>query len=77
MSDIFRRTYTPLSEEQKVATDNLKGEFQKLHDLITYAGEQIQTADKRMISIALTNLEQSAMWAVKGITTGLSNPTAL
>ena len=70
MSDVFRQIYTPLTEQQKTATCDLKSKFQELHAFISDAAHDIPTTDQRMISIALTNLEQSAMWAVKGITTG-------
>ena len=64
MSDTFVRTYTPLNDDQKRDMNFIKHKAEELLNAI----ETAAYADKRMIAIAKTNLEQSVMWAVKGVT---------
>ena len=65
MSDTFRKEYKPLSEKQKDMIADVKNIATILEELFTL----IDTPDcGREIAIAKTNLEQSIMWAVKGIT---------
>lgn len=78
MSDIFRQVYTPVTDTQKAAVLVVKQKAQELYNEIEKAFNYIQLGDKlsgapqigmREASLAKTNLEQSVMWAVKGLTT--------
>jgi len=61
-SDVFRQEYTQLSEEQEKAIKLIKGTAEELmHHLRGMS-------PSREISLAVTNLEQAVMWAVKGVT---------
>lgn len=64
MADVFRKNYTELSALQKSDVASVKDKAQELYDLLDKVA-----ADPRSIAVAKTNLEQSIMWAVKGITT--------
>lgn len=64
MSDVFVRSYSPLNDDQKRDMDFIK---EKAEQLLT-AMEAASYADKRMMALARTNLEQSVMWAIKGVT---------
>lgn len=63
MSDVFVRKYSPVNEDQKRDADWIK---HKAEELLT-AMQAASYADPRMMAIAKTNLEQSVMWAVKGV----------
>ena len=63
MSDVFRKEYRPLGDEAKVKMAAIKDKAQSLYDEIIDA-----KGDARMIALAVTNLEQSIMWAIKAIT---------
>lgn len=63
MSDVFRKEYRPLGDEAKEKMLSIKDKAQSLYDEIADA-----KGDSRMISLAITNLEQSVMWAIKAIT---------
>ena len=63
--NIFRPVYKELSEKQKEAMKRIKDIALKLY------GTYPKTEDRPMnreISIAITKLEESVMWAVKGVT---------
>lgn len=62
MTDVFRQTYTPLSDERKAAVQIVKEKAQELYDLL-----ETQPQSREM-SLAKTNLEQAIMWAVKSMT---------
>jgi len=66
--DVFRQIYSVLTDEQKADTLELKKKFQELHDLIEKKADDTPTINRRMINLGLTNLEQSALWVIKGIT---------
>lgn len=62
-NDVFRKEYRPLGDEAKQKMIVLKDKAQLLYDEIVDA-----KGDGRMLALAITNLEQSIMWAVKAIT---------
>lgn len=61
--DTFRIEYTALTDEQKVKILAVK---HKAEELLKEFGE---SGDLRCLALAKTKLEESVMWAVKGITT--------
>lgn len=63
-NDVFRLNYTTVSDENKMKIAAIKVQAQGLYDLISDNSE----ADLRMLALAKTKLEESIMWAVKGIT---------
>lgn len=63
--DPFHSEYRQLTEEELAAMASIKNAATELWALIDIA---TPNADKRMLSLAKTNLEQSIMWAVKAIT---------
>jgi hypothetical protein len=69
MTDTFRKVYTPITEQQRGEMNDLKAAADNLLDLMN---ESVPAADRsessRCMAIARTNLEQSIIWAVKGIT---------
>lgn len=65
MTDVFRKEYRALSEEEKLQLDVLKSDAQELHDNITEATTE---TNGREMALAKTKLEEAVMWAVKGIT---------
>ena len=66
MSDIFRLEYKKLSDDQIAYMNIFKNRAQQLFDEFTAAA--FLNPDSRMMAIAKTKLEESVMWAVKGIT---------
>ncbi len=63
MSDVFRKEYRPLSDETKEKVLSIKSKAQDLYnEIVSVKG------DARMIALAITKLEESAMWAIKSIT---------
>lgn len=68
-TDTFRKEYKPLSEEQKEHMNVVKNTAELLLDAMNNAVPAEERSEKsRCMAIARTNLEQSVMWAVKGIT---------
>lgn len=67
MQNIFRPQYRELSEDEKSRVEAIKNKAQELLELIDFPREQQHPAG-RHISLAKTSLEESVMWAVKGIT---------
>lgn len=65
MTDTFRKEYKPLTDSQKAAMDEIKTIAGQLEEKLN---EISDPNNGREISLAKTNLEQSIMWAVKGIT---------
>lgn len=61
-SNVFRKEYRALSEEEKALVEEVKDNAQALYDTL----EKIK--DGRGKSIAKTHLEEVVMWAVKDIT---------
>lgn len=58
-SDIFRKEYRPLSEDEKEFILEIKTRAVALEMLFN---------NSRYGALARTNLEQSVMWAIKGVT---------
>lgn len=63
MSDLFRTTYKSLSAEEVKNIAAIKSCAQDLSNLITEHG-----TGGRETALAITKLEESVMWAVKGFT---------
>ena len=61
----FRTVYRKLSSEEQVQLAGLKVKAEELAQLI----ERSRPVPTRYTSLALTNLEQAVMWAVKEVTT--------
>ncbi len=66
MSDVFRKVYNPLSDDQKRAVEQIKDKAEELMAL--FGAQQGVVAEGRCMSLARTNLEQCVMWAIKAIT---------
>lgn len=66
MSDIFRQKYTELTEDQKNLIASIKTKAGELYDL--YPHTEDDHGVNREISLAMTALEESVMWAIKGCT---------
>ena len=58
----FRPTYRALTPEEKALHDTIKVQAEELERLIT------STPPGRCQALALTALEETVMWAVKGLT---------
>lgn len=58
----FRPTYRALTDEEKALHDRIKEKAVELEALIE------QTKPGREKSLAMTKLEESVMWAIKGLT---------
>jgi len=71
MSDVFRKVYKPLTDEQKAQVDAVKDKAQELFDLIDSfvpAGERSERA--RLVNAGKTGIEMyMAGGIVKGLTT--------
>lgn len=63
---VFRPEYRELTPQEKQLVDVIKGQASILHTLITQSVSE--GADPRCGATAKTKLEESIMWAVKGIT---------
>lgn len=69
MTDAFRKEYKPLSDEQKTHMVGVKFAADSLLELMNQAVPAEERSERsRCMAIARTNLEQTIMWAVKGIT---------
>lgn len=68
--DLFRKEYTPLTDEQKGQMAELKNIAQDLLDAMnqTVAPEE-RSERSRCMAIARTHLETAVMFAVKAVTT--------
>ena len=65
MSDTFRKQYRELNEGEKTLMEHIKvtaEELEKSFNLIT------TPESGREISLSKTKLEESIMWAIKGLT---------
>jgi hypothetical protein len=61
--------YVSPTEEQKATMQKFRDKFQGLYEEIEVSRVNGELPDKsRALSLALTNLEQSAMWLNKAIT---------
>lgn len=66
--DRFRKNYTPVTNDQKDLVLAIKGKAEELEALIQSASSY----DHRLASIALHELEETVMWAVKAATTEIA-----
>jgi hypothetical protein len=64
MTNVFRKEYRVLTDDEKATMGLIKDNAQKLWESIDLGAP----ADQRMIAIAKTNIEQAIMWAIKAIT---------
>jgi len=65
-----RHQYRVLTDEEKALITNIKDKALELENLIRSSGESPSYAgvSTKKSSIAITNLQQATMWAVRGIT---------
>lgn len=63
MADKFRSKYRELSDAEKQGLEAIKSAASAYHDALQQHG-----APGRELSLAITKIEESVMWAVKGIT---------
>lgn len=70
MSDTFRKAYRPLGEQQSDAIEAVKAGAEQIEDALTKlkAVTPVTPEAGRQYALAMTNLEQAVMWAVKAIT---------
>ena len=68
--DIFRKGYRILTEKEKILIDSIKTKAEHLcQDFIDAIDQdKYDLTCGREIALAKTHLEESIMWAVKGIT---------
>lgn len=59
----FRPVHRELTPDEQVAVRGIKDLAEEMEKLMQAAGK-----DPRSMALAVTNLEQAVMWAVKGIT---------
>ena len=62
VNNTVRHQYRVLSDDEKAQMSKIKDAGQTLIDIIN------ETGKSRELSLALTNAEQSVMWAVKHVT---------
>lgn len=65
-TNIFRQAYKELTEDKKSLMNKIKDAAQELYSLFPKTDDG--RAKDRETSLAVTKLEESVMWAVKGIT---------
>jgi len=65
MSDVFRKEYSPLTDEQKKKMNDIKS---RAETLLLEIDDIEFVKDQRCRALAITNLEQAVMWAIKAIT---------
>jgi len=67
--DTFRVNYRELSEEDHDSIKAVKKTAQELYDVFAVILEpEVRPERARSINLAKTKLEESVMWAIKGIT---------
>lgn len=64
---LFRKEYRALSAAERETVEQIKDAAERLENLITGA-VYLSGANSRYIAHAIIRLEESVMWAVKGIT---------
>jgi hypothetical protein len=64
--DVFHSAYRELNEDEKAHINSIKNFAQELYNL--YPQTEDGRGKSREISLAMTALEESVMWAVKGLT---------
>jgi archaellum component FlaC len=70
MSNTFRKQYRELTEDEKAHIEQIKDTAERLEMLIRHISAYAVPAGEkaRHIALAITNLEQAVMWAVKAAT---------
>lgn len=69
--DVFRRNQRELAPHIIQRVGDIKSKAQELYDLLDQpvnADGEPNDTDPRCIATAKTNLEQSVLWAIKGLT---------
>lgn len=66
MTNVFRKEYKELTESQIKLSNDIKDTAQKLYDL--YGSAESSGTAGREVALAKTKLEESVMWAIKGVT---------
>lgn len=70
MSDVFRKEYGQLTDEQKAQGKAIKEKAEELLDLFNQAVPMEERSERsRCMAVARTNLETTIMWASKGVYT--------
>lgn len=64
-SDPFDKTYTPIDDIQRALINDIKSAAAELYELMLRTDREY---DARCGHLARTRLEESVMWAVKGVT---------
>lgn len=64
-NNVFRSVYRELNQEEKERLEVIKTKAQELYELFA---PLTPNNDLRQLALAKTKLEESVMWAVKGIT---------
>lgn len=72
MSDVFRLVYTPMLKANSAKAIEFKQKAQELYDLLGF-DETTKRMPTREAALAATALEESVMWAVKGISAAENN----
>ena len=67
MGDVVRKKYRELTDDEQRALAVMKDTAAALYSRLEEAEAFVQ-ADKRCLALANTKLEESVMWATKGIT---------
>ena len=60
------RRFSPLSDEQKAAVDDLKQKAASYYDAVCEVEEKFGA--QRDYSVAKTKIQEASMWAVRGVT---------
>ena len=66
--NLFRKEYRILNDSEKSKLDAIKDAAWALRCLMLETDGEIKSPVSRQMSLAITNLEQCVMWAVKSIT---------
>lgn len=62
MTNRFRPTYRELTDDEKLTLDKIKSAASHMEELYQ------NVKDPRYKALAITSLEETVMWAVKGVT---------
>lgn len=66
--NVFRSQYRELNEDEKKLLEDIKNKALELYELMDGAVCENPSPKGRHIALGKTSLEESVMWAVKGIT---------
>ena len=70
MADTFRKVYTPLTDDQKKQVEVLKQSAEVIESFMdAFIAKEERSERSRCMNLARTKLEETVMWAVKGVTT--------